>query len=142
MHRSQAEEQHVFGDYCFGIDEYEDNALTNRSLLFEFCCETGLQATNTYFDLPDERFVTYRDLGIQAFDDISFPNFVQLDYLLLPENWRHVVLELVSTRNAQLRSHHFLLYGIFDIKVPKDRVQKVVKFDLKSLKDAQLARIF
>ena len=110
----------MFGEHCFGIDNFQDDPLSNRNLLFEFCVETGLQVTNTYYELADDQLVTYRNLGVKPFSDVIFPNFAQLDYVLMPEEWRHVVSQLSSTRNAQLHSQHFLLFGIFDVEVAKD----------------------
>ena len=84
IHRCQAGEEHVVGEYCFGSDYFDDSPLVNRSLLFELCNEAELQVANTYFDFPDDQLVTYRDLGVEAFSEIRFPDFVQLDYVLVP----------------------------------------------------------
>ena len=42
IHRCQAGEDYVFGEYCFGIDDFDDSPLVNRNLLFEFCEEAEL----------------------------------------------------------------------------------------------------
>ena len=104
IHRCQAGEDYVFGTHCFGIDNFDNSPLVNRSLLFEFCSEADLQVANTFFNLPDDQLVTYRDLGVLAFSEISFPNFAQLDYVLVPREWSHIVYHLTTTREAQLRS--------------------------------------
>ena len=42
IHRCQASQDHVFGEYCFGIDDFDDSPLVNCSLLFGFCEEVEL----------------------------------------------------------------------------------------------------
>ena len=86
--------------------------------------------------------MTYRDLGVQVFDDINFPNFAQLDYVLMLMEWRHVVLDLASTRNVQLRSQHFLLYGVFDVQVQKESMKKERRLDMSLLKDDEIIENF
>jgi hypothetical protein len=65
-----------------------------------------------------ENLVTYRDLGTKIGDPITYPQYAQLDYILVPQGWQESVLNCRSAREAALASHHYLLYAVLNIIVP------------------------
>jgi len=119
IHRRYPGEESIIGEYVFGKPAAQYNAASNRSLLTELCNSLKLVIGNTFFEQPAERQVTCYDVGKTAKHAPTPDNFGQIDFVIVPADWKHQLRSVQSDRDKALASHHFLVYADFDIEVPK-----------------------
>ena len=115
----------------------------NRYLLLELCVQAGLAIANGFFKHDLEETVTYYDVGTDKRQPASADAFAQLDVSLVPLHWFGHVLDVRSTREAPLASHHFLTMMQFKAKVEKKFSSTAVsQLDLRSLQDPFVSMAF
>ena len=91
----------------------------NRFLLLEFCASVSAGIANTFFEQPADQIVTYRELKTKPMDEITPCSFAQLDLVLMESRWMHKIIDIQSTRQLPLASHHFLVYCRLDVSLEK-----------------------
>ena len=84
IHKQLPGEEDVFGQYCFGRLNYEQDHNSNRELLVEACVATGMCVANTFIKTDPERQITYHDIGQKPAGNISHTGFAQMDLFLAP----------------------------------------------------------
>ena len=117
--RQLAHEQEIVGPGAFGSDRAEIHELSNRHLLIELCHRRAMSLASTMRAGRPEELATYRDLGTKPTDEVVYPAYAQLDYVIAERSWQHCVTGTVVHRFAQLASHHFLLVAVLHVDVPK-----------------------
>jgi hypothetical protein len=102
-------EDDYMGEYTFGNRGATLETGSNRELLVELCAEHCLVIGNTFFEHPPEEQVTFRSLGTPPLDPISAQKFAQLDYVLTSSGHLQDLVDVRSSREEPLASHHFLV---------------------------------
>ena len=65
---------------------------------------------NTFHETILENKVTCYNIGYRAMDEISWDAHSQIDFVLCPIDWHHVVQSIYSRRDIPLASHHFPVF--------------------------------
>ena len=114
IHGRLIDEDQVLGPHLYGkgvssIGGSEDN----RSLLMKFCHQHQLLVSNTWFQHPSSKQVTYKEVGTSylppAGTDWDPQLYAQLDFCLAPRRWKNVVRDVFSDPWANVDSDHFPL---------------------------------
>ena len=116
MHYQQAGEEDYIMYFCMGSSGFEEDLLSNRSLLIELCATYYLCLANPFYDHSLEKLATYRDWGVPPLKTCVYPDFVQLDYLVIPKEQLDRILEIWSDCSRLLRSQHLILSANLKVK--------------------------
>ena len=117
-----------------GSRVFEDDPLSNRSLLIELCATHQLCLANSFHEHGLENLVTYRDLGVPPLKTCEYPDFAQLDYLVIPQEQLDRVLDISSDRSRHIRSQHFILHATLEVHLEKEEKDSKKKaFDLEEI---------
>ena len=143
LHRRNPDEEDFIGPYVFGNLNASFDAESNRELLLEQCRALEYRIGNTFFNHDPQHQVTYYDLAASPMQDISYPTFAQLDFLLMPLCWSHLLLDIRSKRTLALHSHHFIVISEVEVCIPKkEHTHRPAKYDLSTLKMQLHRRVF
>ncbi len=137
-------EESIIGDFFFKNHAIYLRPDLNRLLLIEMCSACGLQATNTFIDLPDDKLVTFRAPGTAPMDTVSPSKFAQLDLLLAPVSDINGVIHIETNRSMALASHHYLILVELQVEIDKRNQPCHMQdhFDVHALNDPRLASEF
>ena len=119
--------------FCVGNPQFANDPLLNRNLLLELYTEHTLCLANTFFEHPIDKLVTYRDLGVPPLSHCHYPNFAQIDFMLMPATHMDSILDIGSMREVHLQSQHFILVATLDVKLEKKERLRVEKQDVSAL---------
>ena len=129
----------VFTNGFHGTSRRHSRCVINAELLAQTCHALDMLVSNTFFNRPAERQVTYFDLSIAPLDDISTRGFAQL-HLLADRPWHGSITDVWSDPSVALESHHFLLFVQLSLLIP--RTPKLFarrRQNLKPLRNAEVA---
>ena len=68
-------------------------------MLLEFCAAYDLCLANIFFERDNEELLTYRDFGVAPLAGCSYPDFAQLDYMVIPQDQMQRVIDVRSIRS-------------------------------------------
>lgn len=136
VYRRLAGEDDIIGEFFLKGEGAPVPDNSNRHLLVEMCVATSTALANTTFDKPADQLATCYNIGAAAFDEVSWRTHGQIDYVIVPKSWQHVVQDIVADRTAALASHHFLLTAdlttYIPITTPKDGGKKPLVNSLRT----------
>jgi len=113
------DEEHIFGEYCFGREARHVTELPNRDLLVEFCTAHKFSVANTLMPNLPQNLVTYHEPGVAPMSPISEVGFSMLDLMILPQDEVGRVVSICSGRLATIASHHFPVCAALDVMIDK-----------------------
>ena len=142
LHKRLAGESSFIGDFVFGNAQAHLEHNSNRDLLVEFCTSHDAVISNTFFDNPPERQVTYRSLGVQPLENVSSSCFAVIDFALTRRTQLHEMLNVWSERRATLASHHFLLLATVSPTCQQFQSFRASKTDASRLKETTVSKTF
>ena len=88
---------------------------SNRNHLIRFCLRNGLQLSNTFFEKPTNKLVTFRPREIEEWRDITENTHEQIDYVISKKG--HIRITNCETDTAALlRSDHYPLMASYRMK--------------------------
>ena len=100
----------------------------NRDRFMDFCLERNFQVSNTWFQKPTDKLVTFRRPGIENFTPpYLLCNYAQCDHILIKNSWKNSVLDIESADYMPFESDHRPLTLKFRSKIarkPKLKDQK------------------
>ena len=111
---------------------FEDDPFSNRSLLLELCATHNLCLANSFFEYPVKKLATHRNRGVPVMKDIRYPDFAQLDYLVIFQEQLDRVIDICTDRERHIQSHHFILSATLEVhleKVEKRHRKKKVDYE-------------
>ena len=144
LHRSFPGEHLIIGDHFFKTSVRRLELGSNRELLLEFCAANSLAIANSFFDLPPEELVTYRNWGVDPMSPVSAQQFGQLDFLLLRQADMPKVRSARGVRTETLATQHFLIEALVDVTIPprEKRREATPRYDAKALQQPEFAKLF
>ena len=147
IHNKIGGEDGIFGDFCFGNNEYspQQRPNANRELLLELCLETNMCVANTFIANEADNLATFHDVWQNPVSEITHKGFAQLDLVLCERTHLCKVLQTRSDRWQTLASHHFLLEATIKVTVEQGSClerktkQERRKLNLEELRDRETA---
>ena len=77
--------------------------------MIEHCLSTCQVVANTFLERPPERQVTYYDIGSQPMGQVEPARYAEIDHTLVGQEWQDTVLNIHSSGEAALQTHHYLV---------------------------------
>ena len=131
----KAGEEDIIGPHLYETtDGNVNDATSNRYLLVESCISSDLVIANTFFDHPNEKKVSYRDLGVHPMADIEGVAFAQLDHVLCHQRFLHTILDSWTCREEPINSQHFLMIVETTLQFTVGEQRKKKALDKRALK--------
>ena len=133
IHGRLHDESPIYGLHIFGKGvHFVGGDTDNRAFLTHFCQLHHLRMSNTFFEHPPSRQVTYKEVGTTTLPPSnacwSPHKFAQLDLCLTPGRWKNIVQDVVSDPWANVDSDHFpvltkvkLVLGARKLPAPRPR---------------------
>jgi exonuclease III len=100
-------ESDIIGDSVFSGGSARSilQQVSNRQLLIEYCIEKDMLVANTFFKVPVEEQITFRNLGTLPSEPISPDKFSQIDHVLCHNTVLPWVQDCRTDRTVALEKH-------------------------------------
>ena len=106
-HESHVVGPHVFRDEHSKIENLNDDQQRNRTEFIMFCQNHDYVVTNTWFEKPVSKLITYRNPTSHTFEPPYNTNkFGQLDFILVNQRWRNSFHNVESSLPQAITSDH------------------------------------
>jgi endonuclease/exonuclease/phosphatase family metal-dependent hydrolase len=120
--RISTDEEAVIGPHTFDKHNADplsrsDEVVQNRQLFIDYLTNNRMKAMNTYFQKPDEKLATFRDLGSTREDPIQRGTHEQIDFIVTPERWKNAIKDAESHSMANIDSDHYPVAARISIKL-------------------------
>ena len=123
-HESHVIGPHVFRDEHSKIENLNDDQRRNRIEFIMFCQNHGYVVTNTWFEKPISKLVTYRNPTSLTFEPPYNTNkFGQLDFILVNQRWRNSFHNVETSLPQAITSDHKVLMAHMKTKLAKPRTK-------------------
>eukprot|EP00973_Karenia_brevis_P021748 2991161-Karenia_brevis.AAC.1 len=104
---------HTFDKKCNKLAGQSQGATDNRERCITFCEVNDMVLSNTFFDKPDYKLCTYRELGTDPADwnNIKRSKYEQIDYIATANRWRNTIKNSESDMTAHANTNHYPLWA-------------------------------
>lgn len=82
----------------------------SRSKLITYARKHELKIINTYFDKPQKKLITHKQLEHQGGPPYIRQHHETLDYVLAPSRWKNFIKNIESDINSSVNSDHYPLW--------------------------------
>ena len=121
-HESHVVGPHVFRDEHSKIENLNDDQQRNRTEFIMFCQNHDYVVTNTWFEKPMSKLITYRNPTSHTFEPPYNTNkFGQLDFILVNQRWRNSFHNVESSLPQAITSDHKILMAQMKTRLAKPR---------------------
>ena len=123
LHYRPRDEQEHIGPYVYGRGEHYASSTCiktqeNKDLFLAWIKSNSLHVTNTWFQKPHKKLITYRELGTPPGNDVEdATKFAQLDFLICRPRFKNAVLNIESDMRFWQHSNHYLLMAHIRVKL-------------------------
>ena len=123
IHKRQSTTENSIGPYTFDKRRQRtvpptESVEDNRRRLLAFTTSNQLMVANTWFQKPEHKLATYRDIATPWGDpEYKWPKYEQLDYIILPQRWRNSILDIESDVNSNISTDHFPVWSTVRTKL-------------------------